>query len=93
VKLRKTARADRATKLSRLLAGLAQSQFPGEEGKLAHNLPWAGVYQPRLFFVPSEFPRIVFAGNSSHCIKTAASEGQDYYPSPRCSSSASFLLY
>ena len=30
-----------------------------------------------LFFA-AEFPRIVFAGNSSHCIKTAADKGHDF---------------
>src|SRR5215217_4511624 len=33
-----------------------------------------GLTAPALF-MPSEFPRIVFAGNSSQCIKTGVSEG------------------
>ena len=41
------------------------------------------VVVPPLFLCPRapEFPRIVFAGNSSQCIKTAANEGRDYYHS------------
>jgi len=29
--------------------------------------------------MPAEFPRIVFAGNSSQCIKLEVEERQDYY--------------
>src|SRR5215211_254340 len=37
-----------------------------------------GLTAPALF-MPSEFPRIVFAGNSSHCIKTGVIEGHVHH--------------
>src|SRR5215217_7103163 len=37
-----------------------------------------GLTAPALF-MPTEFPRIVFAGNSSHCIKSGAFEGYGYH--------------
>ena len=30
-------------------------------------------------FMPSEFPRMEFGGNSPHCIKTEADKGHDHY--------------
>jgi len=34
---------------------------------------------PSYVLLPSEFPRIEFAGNSSQCIKIGVAEGYDYY--------------
>jgi len=44
-------------------------------------------------FHASEFPRIEFGGNSSNCIKTAASEGHDYYHSLPASTLGSVLPF
>ena len=45
-------------------------QRPGALGQLRQ--------QPRLSFMPSEFPRMEFGGNSPHCIKTGTLEGNGW---------------
>jgi len=47
---------------------------------LPNGVSFRRLTAPTLFML-AEFPRTLFAGNSSHCIKTEATEGHDYYRS------------
>jgi hypothetical protein len=63
----------------RLLLGGWEDNFPLQHKAQPHYFP-AGRFQPGLLLYP-EFPKIIFAGNSSRCIKTAIYEGHQYYRS------------
>src|SRR5215217_8118814 len=66
---------------ARGIAGVSASSAlrDGSPSSLSSTYPYTLSTARRLISVPAaQFPRIIFGGNSSHCIKLEVGEGQDY---------------